>query len=65
MVEGVTHSVVEAHGRNVTPDCCVFLMAAAHSVTVKVTLSQRLFKPRALNLVHVHRPNPCRDRLDM
>lgn len=57
-MERGTHSILEAHGRNVTPDCCVFLMAAAQSVTVEVALSQGLFKPRALHLVHMDRPDP-------
>lgn len=60
-IERSTHSFVEAHGRNVTPDWCVFLMAAAQGVTVEVALSQWLFKPRALHLVHVDRPNPYRE----
>lgn len=34
------YSILEAHGRNITPDCYVFLVAAAQSVTVEVALSQ-------------------------
>lgn len=60
MVDGVTHSIVEAHGRNITFDCCIFLVAAAQRIWVKVALGQRLFKPGALHLVHVDRSDACR-----
>lgn len=56
-----THSFVEAHGRNITLDCCIFFVAAAQSIAVEVALSQRLFKPGALHLVHVDWPNPWRE----
>jgi len=60
MVDGVTHSTVEAHGRNVTLDSSIFLVAAAHRLAVKVALGQRLFEARALHFIHVNRPDPCR-----
>lgn len=55
------HSVVEAHVRNVTLHGCIFLVAAAQSVAVEVALGQRLFKARTPHLVHVDRPDPCRE----
>lgn len=58
--EKVAHSAVETHGGNVAAYCCIFFVAAAQRVTVEVALSQWLFKPGALHLVHVHRSNPCR-----
>lgn len=61
MLDGITHPSVETHGRNITPDSCVFFVAAAQSVTVEVALSQWLFKPRALHLIHVDQPNPYRE----
>ena len=56
-----THPLVKAHSRNVTPDCCIFLVAAAQVLTVEVTLGQWLFKPGALHLIHVDRPDPYKE----
>lgn len=60
MAEGESYSAVETHGGNVTLDGSIFLVAAAHWLAVEVTLSQWLLKARALHLVHMHRPDPCR-----
>lgn len=60
-MDRVTHSIVETHGRNITPDGCIFLVAAAHRLTVEVALSQWLFKPGALDLIHVDWTDACRD----
>lgn len=57
----VTHSIAKAHGRHVTPDRCVFLVATAQGLAVEVALRQWFFKPRALYLIHVDRPNPYSD----
>lgn len=56
-----TDSIVETHVRNVALHRCVLLVAAAQSVAVEAALDQRLFKARTLHLVHVDRPNPCRE----
>lgn len=49
---------MEAHGGNVTLNSSIFLMVAAQSVSVEAALSQGFFKPGALHLVHVDRPDP-------
>ena len=49
------HRLLEAHGGNVTPHGCIFLMAATESLLVEEALCDGLLKPGALHLVHVHR----------
>lgn len=59
-IKMAAHSFAETHVGNVALDSCILLVAAAQSVAVEAALGQRLLKARALHLVHVNRPNACR-----
>ncbi len=52
-----SYPLLEAHGRNIAPDACIFLMTTAFRIFVHIewALSDRLLKARTFNFIHMYR----------